>query len=500
MARIGLRAPSAVGEQEENRRKADARGVPAEIMMPRLAIIVASFLLALLGIVMVFSASMVTAIDFESSVYSNAVKQLAFALVGAILAYAAYRVPYHVWLTKAFYVPWGICMVLLVLILFLGQENYGATRWIPIPGLGTIQPSEFAKVALVMAAAKLMHELSEGQVSQKRFAGMLFATVIFPLLFLYKTQSDLGSAMVIAVGILAVLWMADVPVRAFLGIIVLGILGVIVSLTVGYRSERMATWLNPWEYASGDGYQVVRSFYAFSEGGIFGVGLGNSKEKFLHLPFPESDFIFSIIGEELGMIGCVAVIALFMVILVSGLRIAALAPDKFGTTLAAGLTVMLVGQAFLNMGCATGLLPTTGKPLPFLSSGGSSMISSLITVGLILSVSRGSNVLSTHERRRNDLNVLRVEHSGESGRVAARTSRRSADRIESLRFREGSRIEGPARRRTERPASRDGLASAARAKRRSDLNLVSGRARSHYNETDTGRTARRSERPRRGRR
>lgn len=499
MARIGLRAPSAVEEQEENRRRADARGVPAEIMMPRLVMVVSTFLLVLLGLVMVFSASMVEAIDQGSSIFSYVGKQLVFASGGAVVAYGAYRIPYHSWLGKLFFPAWLVCMLLLVAVLLFGTEILGAKRWIYIGGF-SLQPSEFAKIALVVGSARIVYEYTSGQIPLRESIRNGLGFVLLPLAFLFFTQSDMGTSMVIGMGILAVLWMADVPAKMVGGIIAAAVAVMAFFMTSGYRAARMAVWLDPWSDAYDTGYQLVRSFYAFSEGGIIGVGLGNSKEKFLHLPEAETDFIFSIVGEELGLIGCIAVIALFLVLLVSGLRIASAAPDSFGVTMAAGLTVMLVGQAFLNMACATGLFPTTGKPLPFVSSGGSSMLASLIMVGLILSVSRGSNVLTTHERRRNDLSVLRVERSEDGGRPAVRSSRRSVERVESLRPREVSRVDGPPRRRSSRPASRDGLMPSSRTRRRSDLNLATGRDRSYFDENNSGRTARRSERPRRSRR
>ena len=241
-----------------------------------------------------------------------------------------------------------------------------------------------------------------------------FALVLLPLLFLYKTQSDMGSAVVILVGAFVVMWLGGLPARfvAVLGIavVVAGVFGI-----VGYRADRVSVWLDPWSNQYDTGYQMIRSFFAFSEGGILGVGLGNSREKFLYLPEAETDFIFSIIGEELGLVGALFVIALFVAVLVCGLLIAKRASDDFGTMIAGGLTCMLVGQAFLNMACATGLFPTTGKPLPFISSGGSSVVASLLMVGIIMSVSRvaGEEALTPHrasaERRRANLNYIRVE-------------------------------------------------------------------------------------------
>lgn len=394
------------------RRQADARGVPADIMMPRVLLVVASFLLVLVGLVMVFSASTVETISQGDSIFSYVGKQALFAVVGAIGAFVIAKfIPYHVWKGGwAFRLSWGVCALLLLAVPFVGTEILGAKRWILIGGF-SLQPTEFAKIAIVLAAAKVLYDFRNEFTDAKRALVSSVVLVVLPVAFLYKTQSDMGSAAIILVGVITAMWLGEFPMKRLIPlVVVVGVVGVIGL--AGYRSDRISVWLNPWddgEGGYGTGYQMIRSFYAFAEGGIFGVGLGNSREKFLYLPEAETDFIFSIIGEELGLIGALFVIALFMVVLFAGLRIAHHAPDNFGCMMAGSLTVMLVAQAFLNMACATGLLPTTGKPLPFISSGGSSILASLFMVGLIMSVSVGSNTLTSHERRRNDLNVIRVD-------------------------------------------------------------------------------------------
>lgn len=401
-------------EREQARRQADARGVPADIMLPRILLVVATVLLVLVGLVMVFSASTIEAISQGESIFSYVSKQAIFVVVGGLAAFAIAKfIPYHVWQSGPwFWAGWGIAMLMLLAVPFVGTEILGAKRWIFIGGM-SIQPTEFAKIALVVAASGILYRYRNELSTTKDTLVALVVLVVLPLAFLYKTQSDMGSAIVILMGVFAVMWIGEVPLRvivpAFLVVALAGVIGM-----VGYRADRVSVWLDPWndgEGGYGTGYQMIRSFYAFAEGGLFGVGLGNSREKFLYLPEAETDFIFSVIGEELGLIGALFVIALFLVVLYAGLRIAHHAPDSFGSTMAGGLTVMLVGQAFLNMACATGLFPTTGKPLPFISSGGSSILASLFIIGLVMSVSVGSNVLTPYERRRNDLNVIRVEQS-----------------------------------------------------------------------------------------
>ena len=486
----------AAGELDNNRKRADARGVPADIMMPRLLMMLSVFLLVMVGLVMVFSASMVEAIALGDSVFSFVSKQLLFAATGTLFAVIIYaRIPYHAWLGRLFYPAWGLCIVLILLVPVIGTEILGAKRWIFI-GPMSIQPTEFLKIALVVGMARVMYEINGGgQVDWKAAGIKLVVIVVAPLLFMYKTQSDMGSALIIAVGALTVLWLAEAPMKLVLGIVAAGLLIVAAGLTVGYRAERLSTWLDPMSYAEDGGLQSTRSFYAFGEGGVFGSGLGNSREKFQLLPEVETDFVYAVIGEELGLIGAAAVIVLFMVVLLAGLRISAVAPDNFGTCLAGGLTVMLVGQAFLNIAVVTGIFPTTGKPLPFVSSGGSSMWSSLIIVGLILSVSRGSNVLTSHEKRRNDLNVLRVERdSASAGRP--RSQRKASPAFESIRVErpEGARQRVSAR--MDRAEQRSNSEQRPRS-RRSELNLGTGRDRSYYGGSSEGRP---SGRPGRGRR
>ena len=388
--------------------------MPADIMMPRLGLLVAVLLLVLIGIVMVFSASTVEAIHNGDSPISYVVKQAIFAAVGTAFAVFVYTRDYRsllggVW----FWLFWGVCAALLLAVPVIGTNILGATRWIYIGGF-SLQPTEFAKIMLVVAAAKVLLEYRDEVRDMKQAIIAAVVLVLLPLAFLYKTQSDMGSAVVILVGVFVVMWLGGLPGRfvAVCGIVVVavGVFGI-----VGYRADRVSVWLDPWSDQYNTGYQMIRSFFAFSEGGILGVGLGNSREKFLYLPEAETDFIFSIIGEELGLLGALFVIALFVAVLVSGLLIAKRASDDFGTMLAGGLTCMLVGQAFLNMACATGLFPTTGKPLPFISSGGSSVVASLLMVGIIMSVSRvaGEEALAPHrasaERRRANLNYIRVE-------------------------------------------------------------------------------------------
>lgn len=446
-------------------------------MAPRIVLAMSAFFLVLIGLVMVFSASTVEAISQGDSMFYYVGKQAGFALLGLAAAFGISRIPYQVWLNRTpFLLAWGVCMIMLLLVPVVGTEILGAKRWIYI-GPVSIQPTEFAKIAIVVASAKVLYEIRDGIKEGGRAAAAVCILVLLPLGFLSATQSDLGSAIVIAMGILAVMWIGEVDRRVVIALVAVALLVFIASSVSGYRAQRIAVWLNPWSDQYGDGYQMIRSFYAFSEGGLFGVGLGNSREKFLYLPEAETDFIFSIIGEELGLVGTLAVIGLFLAFLLAGLRIADRAPDGFGKMMAGGLTAMLVGQAFLNIACATGLFPTTGKPLPFISSGGSSILASLIIVGLIVSVSRGSNVLTPYERRRNNLNVIRVEHDERQGG-------RTQDRVSSA---------GEGKDASPRPSSGIALAN-ARPARSSSSRSQGGSSRSSGSASRSGSSSKRSQR------
>ena len=425
---------------------------PRSIVLPRLMLLFSVFALMVIGLVMVFSTTSVEAINAGTSPVSEVIKHFAIALVGSVVCYALARfVPYYVWLGPALWVVWGGVVVLLLATALFGVVGLGAQRWLDL-GPISFQPSELAKPAFILMSARVMYKARVETYSLGKFSAMMIGFVLAPLGLLYFSQSDLGTAAICLIGLLAVLWLADVSLRVFFATMALiAVFGVVSVLAKGYRASRLA-FLNPFADKYGDGWQLVQSFYSFAEGGLFGVGLGNSAHKYQYLPEAETDFIFAIIGEELGLVGAVAVIVLFVIFLWAGLRIARTAPDLFGTMVAGGCTVMVVFQAFLNMGCVTGVLPVTGKPLPFISSGGTSLLGSLLLVALILSVSFGSGSTSgVYEKRRNDLSIVRAQpypaRSGASRHVGGwrnaasstqESTRRSSSNETRTRQRNGS--------------------------------------------------------------
>lgn len=380
-----------------------AKNVSADILIPRLVFIVSVIALVLFGLVMVFSASCAEALNNNESAYSYLLKQGFFCVIGLGGAYVLWRViPFNIWRTEKTWWLFGIMFVLMLATLFAGKDILGARRWIYIGGM-SFQPAEFAKIALVLLVAKLYADYKAGVMSRTRFYGTCVTSVVVMLGFIVLGQSDLGTTIICTVGVLAVLWIAGAPKKFIVGLIILIVLfGIGFVVFSSYRSSRFQ-FLDPYNdgyNGYGAGYQIIRSYYALAEGGIAGMGLGNSFEKFQYLPEAETDFIFAIIGEELGLIGATFVIVLFLVFLISGLFISLNSRTRFSASVSGALVVMIVFQAMVNIACVVGFFPTTGKPLPFISSGGSSLMASLVMVGLILAASEDDSKPDVYEQRR----------------------------------------------------------------------------------------------------
>ncbi|MCI2241740.1 FtsW/RodA/SpoVE family cell cycle protein [Adlercreutzia faecimuris] len=407
---------------------AGKRGPSPEVVGPRAVLLLCVLSLLLIGLVMVYSAGSIDDVKAGHSVVRSIQSQALYAGVGVVCAAVVWRfIPVSAWTGPLVWAVWGVAVVMLGLTAVIGTEIYGARRWLGITETIGIQPSEFAKIALLLMAVRILCLLREGSLEPRAAVVQAIVLVMMPLGFLYVTQSDLGTTLICFVGIYAVMWVGGVPGRLMGAIAVAGVaLAAFAVFGTGYRSGRMV-YLDPWndgEGGYGDGFNIIRSYYALAEGGLLGVGLGNSREKFGYLFASDSDFIFAIIGEELGMVGALVVIGLFVAFLVAGLRIAQGAPDDLGRMVAGGCTIMLVAQAFLNIGCTIGVLPTTGKPLPFISSGGSSILATMIMVGLILSVSRAQDAPTVYEQRRADLRVVRAERPAPPERPSSRAPRR----------------------------------------------------------------------------
>lgn len=341
------------------------------------------------GIVMVYSASSVMAAkNFHDGAYFLK-RQALFALVGFCIAAVAMRVDYHHWRKLAVPVLL-VSLVLLVLVLIpgIGGKVKGASRWIRLPGFN-LQPSEFAKMALIFYMAYSLEKKSD-KIKSLSYGFLPYMVVLAVMLLLILKQPDLGAALTLAGVAVLMLFAAGTRLVFLLGTVVLAT--PIVAYLVfhsAYRLRRIKAFMNPEQDPTGIGWQIIQSKYAFGAGGLFGQGLGEGKQKLFYLPEAHTDFIMSVVGEELGFVGVLVIIGMFLILVQRAMRIAMAARDPFGRFLALGIAVLFAIEASVNMGVVTGLLPTKGLALPFLSYGGSSLLISLLAVGILLNISSG---------------------------------------------------------------------------------------------------------------
>jgi len=354
--------------------------------------------LTTLGLVMVLSASSVKSYAVNGSSFFYFKRQILYAVVGAVAAIGASRLRYQVW--QRLWVPvMGVTVGLLVLVLpaLMGTVSGGSARWIDV-GPFMVQPSEMVKFAMVAAVASILTAHLGHLDDTLRWAAPV-AVLVGIVSLLILLQPDLGTASIVCATVFLMVFVAGVRLRTLAWTaLVSSILAIGLIWIEGYRRSRLFSFLNPWADPQHTGYQVVQSLIALGSGHLFGVGLGASRQKWMYVPNAHTDFIFSIMGEELGLIGEIAVLALFGVMVFAGIRIAMRAPDPFGRLLAAGITGWLGLQALINLGAVTGLLPITGVPLPFISFGGSSLIVSLFAAGVLWSVGRASLAGARTER------------------------------------------------------------------------------------------------------
>ena len=344
--------------------------------------------LDVIGLVMVLSASSVEALSQYGSSWVFFEKQLLWVALGGVAMAITMRVDYRHW--RRFARPLMIVtslLLLAVLVPHVGVNVSGSSRWL---GFGTFrfQPSELAKLSLTLFAADLLARRVE-QTGQPRQAlgGVVIAYLVTAALIF--RQPDMGTALVVSAIVLGLLFGAGMP-RVTMAKLTAGAVGAafVLGMAEPYRRARLLSFMHPWADRSTSGYQVVQSLVGLGSGGIAGVGLGASRAKWGFLPNAYTDFIFAIIGEELGLIGAVMVVGLFAAFAVVGLRVAKRAPDRFGMLLAIGISVWVTSQAILNMGAVIGMLPVTGVPLPLVSFGGSSTTIMMGAIGMLLNVAR----------------------------------------------------------------------------------------------------------------
>lgn len=354
----------------------------------RLLLLGATAALVTFGLVMVLSASSVVAYEDYGSSFLFFLRQATYAAVGAAGLWVASRMRYQAW--KHLCLPLlAVSSVLLMLVLIpgVGKVAGGSARWIEL-GPVTIQPSELAKLAVIAFTAALLAKRWKRLADPRELALPLIPVAGFVCL-LIMLQPDMGTTLIIVTIVGLLMFAAGARLKhLFVGTLGLITLGVGLIFVEGYRWARFTSFLDPQQDPQGSGYQAIQSLVGIGSGGVFGLGLGASRQKFGFLPNAHTDFIYSIIGEELGLVGALSVLVLFGILVYAGTRIALHASDSFGRLLAAGITGWFAIQALTNLGAVTGLLPITGVPLPFVSFGGSALVVSLVGVGILLSISR----------------------------------------------------------------------------------------------------------------
>ena len=354
----------------------------------RISIFTVSVILVCIGIVMIYSVSSIYAWERYKDSAFFLKRQLIFLFIGSLFTFWVMSIDYRIlkrWAKPALML--AILLLVLVLIPGIGREISGARRWFRLKFI-SFQPSEFASFALLIYIADFISRKQE--VLKDFFKGFLPPISVLGLVvFLILMQPDLGTVLAIGVVVFIMLFVSGVRPAHLLSLILISLpVLYILIFSVPYRRMRIVAFLNPWQDPSGSGFQIIQSQIALGSGGIFGVGLGHSMQKLFYLPAAHTDFIFSIIGEELGLIGTMTVIMLFLIFIRQGLKIIRNAPDKFGYFLSLGLVLIISLKAIINIGVSCGLLPTKGLPLPFISYGGSSLVFDMMNVGLLINIAR----------------------------------------------------------------------------------------------------------------
>ena len=353
-------------------------------------LILSVILLMILSLFMIYSASYIWAEYKFDNPFKYVINQGIFVLLGIILLFIVSKINYKIYYEKANLILL-ICLILLILVLIpgLGIVRNGSRSWFGI-GSFSIQPSEFSKIGLIIFTSKYLSKSNKFLKDYKKgvFPILFILLLIFGLIML---EPDFGTGMIIVVTIIALLFIAGVNMKFFLYFCLLGIIGIVGLIIIApYRMDRITSFLNPWSDPLGTGFQIIQSLYAIGPGGLFGTGYLNSRQKNFYLPEPQTDFIFSIIAEEFGIVGALIVLSLFALLLTCCIKITLKQEDKFAKYLCFGLTFQLIVQVIMNLSVVIGLIPVTGVTLPFLSYGGSSLLTSLIGIGIILNISKNN--------------------------------------------------------------------------------------------------------------
>lgn len=353
-------------------------------------LLLAVILISLFGLLMIYSSSNIWAEYKYNDPYKYLKSQAIFLIIGYILMIIISKFPYQNY-KKLANIIFLTCTIMLILVLIpgIGTVRNGSRSWFGIGSLG-LQPSEFTKLGLIIFTSKYLANNTKELKNIKK--GVLPILGVLLLIFgLIMLEPDFGTGVVIVMTIIVLLFISGVKMNFFIKIGILGLLGVIILILIApYRLERIISFINPWTDPLGSGFQIIQSLYAIGPGGLLGLGFGNSIQKHFYLPEPQTDFIFAIISEEFGFLGVLIISTLFITIIYSGLKISMRCQDNFGKFLAFGITFGLAFQTILNLMVVVGLLPVTGVTLPFLSYGGSSLLISLINMGILLNIDKNS--------------------------------------------------------------------------------------------------------------
>lgn len=348
----------------------------------------AIIILILFGAIMIYSASSIWAnYKFEDSSY-YVKRQMIFIVLGIFLMITTSKIDYNIYYENSNKIL-GICIILLILVLIpgIGSVRNGSRSWFGIGSLG-IQPSEAAKLGMIIFTSKYLTNSSKFLKSYK-YGVFPILGVLFLLFGLIMLQPDLGTGMILVISIISLLFIAGVNMKFFIGGGIIGLIGVIILIAIApYRMDRITSFINPWNDPLGTGFQIIQSLYAIGPGGLLGRGYLKSIQKQFYLPEPQTDFIFSIIAEEFGIVGTIFVVFMFSFIIYRGIRVALRTKDSFAKYLAFGMSFQLAFQALMNLMVVIGMIPVTGVTLPFLSYGGSSLLITLASMGIILNISR----------------------------------------------------------------------------------------------------------------
>jgi len=371
------------------RSKTDSSSTTASFGHPVVLLTTTIIALLVVGIIMILSASSVQSFASYGSSFVFFKKQLVSVALGLVAFFLAYRIDYR--RLKGFgylLLPAVALLLFLVLLPGVGDTVGGSQRWIPL-GFTDFQPSELAKFALILFAADVFARKEESTFLQFSHTALPMLPAIGILAGLIMMQPDLGTTMLLAFIAIGMLFVAGAPLRHIIPIGFLGAgLAIGAGLAAPYRRDRILAFMDPWKDPLESGYHAIQSMIALGSGGLFGVGLGASRQKWSYIPNAHTDFIYAIIGEELGLVGTVGVLGLFLFLAFMGIRTAVRAPDRFGMLIASGITIWISLQALVNMGAVTSSLPITGIPLPLVSFGGTSLVVSLAAMGVLLNIAK----------------------------------------------------------------------------------------------------------------